>query len=98
MPELPEIETIKSVLKEEWISSLFDNIENKRNLFKLPGILGETIGNFGRDQLVAFAGPRKRGKTWWLMELGMRAMYKRLNVVFYTLEMSDEQIGLRMIQ
>lgn len=94
----PNTAAISLLVDKDWVGSLFDNIDNKRNLFKLPGVLGNIIQPFGRDQLVAFAGPRKRGKTFWLMEVAMRAITRKLNTVFYTLEMSDEQIGLRMIQ
>lgn len=56
-------------------------------LFKFPGVLGSYFGGFERSWLVSLQGPEKRGKTWWLQEFGFQALFNRLKVAIFTLEM-----------
>ncbi len=71
---------------------------SERPLFALPGALGRMMnGVLNRDQFIAFMGPEKRGKTWWLNELAIRAAMSRLNVVLFQVgDMSREQVVLRI--
>ena len=67
-------------------------------LFKMPGILGEFLGGFERDMLISFKGPEKRGKSFWLMETGMRALLARCNVATFIVgDMSQNQYIRRMM-
>ena len=64
------------------ILEVFDK-EDSRPLFNLHGGLGEMINDeLKRQCFVGFLGPEKIGKTWLLLELGMRAVRDRCNVAF----------------
>ncbi len=53
----------------------------------------------GRKELHLFVAPMKRGKTWWLVNLGKRAWWQdRKKVLHVTLEMSEERMIGRYIQ
>jgi hypothetical protein len=43
-------------------------------------------------------GPRKRGKSWFLMEASILAVLQGLRVAFFSLEMSDTGFGMRVIK
>jgi len=62
-------------------------------LIRLPKALGEFMNSqLVRDGFVAFMGPEKRGKTFLLMELSIRAMKSGCNVVFFQAgDMSEDQ-------
>jgi hypothetical protein len=50
-----------------------------------------------RDQFIALLGPEKRGKTWWLNELAIRAAKARYNVALFQIgDMSEEQCIVRL--
>lgn len=70
--------------------------EESSYLFQLPGVLGKMLGPFKRGYFVAFAAPVKRGKTWMLMEIAIRAMVSRLRVAFISLEMRKERVEQRI--
>lgn len=72
--------------------------EEHDDLFTLPGDLGKLIKTFARGDLIAVAAPGKRGKTWWLQEIGVRALFAGLKVVFISLEMSRSQMIRRFYQ
>lgn len=61
-------------------------------LFKMPGDLGELLHPFHREDVIAVVGPAKRGKSFWLSEIGVRAMLARLKVLFISLEMNEPQM------
>lgn len=66
-------------------------------LFKLPGALGEMLNSqFTREAFILLQGPEKRGKTWWLITLGMWAHRNRCNVAFFSVgDMSEQQFVRR---
>lgn len=72
--------------------------EERTPLFKLPGVLGEEIGEFCREDMVAVFGPASRGKSWWLQEIGLRAALNGLKVLHVSLEMSRGLIAERIGQ
>lgn len=72
--------------------------EESETLFKFPGKLGQIVGNFEREYLVAFLGVRGTGKTWWLLWVALLAVQQGYNVVFVSLEMSEKQIVKRIHQ
>lgn len=53
-------------------------------LFKIPGALGEIMNpQFVRAGFIALIGPEKRGKSFWIDELAIRAYRNRCNVVLF---------------
>lgn len=69
-------------------------------LFKYPGALGDFFGYaMARDSFIAFTGPEKRGKTFWLLDVAWRAMTERRKVVFFAVgDMSQDQMMHRFVQ
>lgn len=67
-------------------------------LFSLPGQLGKFVSPIKRDDFFVVVAPAKRGKTYWLMELAMLAFFNQVNVLFYSFEMTEKQILVRMYQ
>jgi len=70
--------------------------ESPEGLFKLPGQLGSFLGPFEREWLVGILGSFKKGKTWWIMELGIMALFHKLRVVFISLEMKKVTMDKRL--
>ena len=66
-------------------------------LIRFGGALGEFWNQeMTRDAFVALMGPEKRGKTWMLIDIAMRANRSGCNVVFFQAgDMSEEQYLLR---
>lgn len=53
-------------------------------LISYPDDLGDMLNDhLIRGGFVGFMGPEKRGKTAWLLELAMRAIMQKCNVVFF---------------
>lgn len=77
-----------------------NQILNQENeiLFQFPGHLGEMISPFTREDFVGIAAPMKRGKTFWLIELGIKGMMRGNKVLFYSLESSEQKIIKRIYQ
>lgn len=76
-----------------------DAIDSERNsIVRYPGALGNFFGDdLGRDEFIAFMGPEKRGKTWWLIDLCMRACEQGRKVAFFEVgDMSQRQILRRL--
>lgn len=65
--------------------AIFNAFDQDHNiLFNLPGPLGRlTRSQFLRDTFIAFMGREKIGKTWWLIELAIRAARNRRSVAFF---------------
>lgn len=77
---------IDSVLSHKWES-----------LIDFPGALGEFFGSaLSRDNFVAITAPEKRGKTFMLMELAIRAVLQGRKVMFFEVgDLSQRQIHKR---
>lgn len=54
-----------------------------------------TGGGFAKKELVAIQAPPGIGKTIWLVNLGFKFLTGGHNVVHYSMEMSEERLGLR---
>uniref|UniRef100_A0A6M3IN11 Helicase n=1 Tax=viral metagenome TaxID=1070528 RepID=A0A6M3IN11_9ZZZZ len=67
-------------------------------LFRFPGKLGWMLNDeLCRDKFLGFMGPEKRGKTWWLNEVAIRAAMARRNVILFQIgDMSMEQTVIRL--
>lgn len=72
--------------------------EDEEKLFRLRGALGELVGDICRQDFISIAAPMKRGKTYWLQEIGLEAYWRGLNVLFYSLEMSEKKMLRRIFQ
>ena len=81
-------EIINDVLAEAY----YDDLPTANTLFRMSGNLGYFMGWLKRGWLIAFMGPMKRGKTFWLIELMFEAITNRKKVLFISLEMSNEEI------
>lgn len=57
--------------------------------------LDRLIGGFKSKWLVTLLGATKGGKSWWLMEIAISAVFQGLNVLFVSLEMGKEVIDER---
>ena len=90
---------MKSVYDSHLKPDIDEGLEsNPYKLFKMPGKLGDLMGVFERDWLVAYLAPRKRGKTFLLQETGIQAATNGLNVCIISLEMSKNGFGGRLLQ
>mgnify|MGYP001282223031 CR=1 FL=1 len=67
-------------------------------LFHMPGDLGKAIGPLNRGDFIAYVGPPKRGKTFWMLETAWRPVFKGLKVFFASLEMQKPQMVRRAWQ
>lgn len=81
------------VFDPAFVTKVFDT--NRRDLFTMPGIVGDLFGPFRRNWLVGIFGTFKKGKSWYLLEVGTQALINKLNVAFFSLEMPDEEVGER---
>lgn len=78
------------------INEMWSAIEDRKKsvLFKYPGALGKFFGSsLELDGFLAFLGPEKRGKTYWLLDLAYRAMLSRKRVAFFEVgDLTKKQI------
>lgn len=85
---------------EAAIRAAFDS-NSQAPLFCYPGAAGEFLGVrdcFHRDCFVAFAGPKGRGKSFWLIDAAWRAMEQRCRVAFFAIgDMSQDQMMRRLM-
>lgn len=67
-------------------------------LFTLPGALGRMLNReLNRDMFLGIMGAEKRGKSWYLNELALRAAKTRCNVALFQVgDMSQEQVVVRL--
>jgi hypothetical protein len=80
------------------INKIRDAFEVDDGIFELPGVLGEAMGPLEREWLIGVAAPYKRGKTWMLGYFALQAFYQKLNVAFFSLEMSERKMTLRFLE
>lgn len=67
-------------------------------LFTLPGALGRMMNwHLAPGGFIAFMGPEKRGKSWYLMEMAVRACMSHVpTVIFQAGDMDNEDLTLRL--
>lgn len=61
-------------------------------LFEFPGARGKVIGKVHRGDFISYLSPMKRGKTWHLMDSAVEGMKNGLNVLFVSLEMTEDEM------
>jgi len=72
--------------------------EKQQAIFEFGGALGKYLHPLKRGKLIAFLGPPKRGKTFWLLEWAFQAYHSGCKVIFFSLEMQEEDIYQRFIE
>lgn len=72
--------------------------DQEEQLIQFPGALKTFLSPyFKRDAFIAFAGPDKRGKSWWLQEVVWQALRQRRRVLYYVLgDMSQNEVYQRL--
>lgn len=55
-----------------------------------------TQGGYGGGELILIFGPPKSGKSWTVIDMAAYAALIGYNVVYYTLELSEEYVGRRI--
>lgn len=75
----------------EQIKKMFDR--ESYSVIECPGVFGRFINKtLIRGGFVSFLAPEKRGKSFWLLELAIRALHNNANVVFFQAgDMTEEQ-------
>ncbi len=73
--------------------------EKGEPLIQYSGALGEFFkGALERDAFIAFMGPDKVGKSFWLIDIAYRAMLQRRRVAFFEVgDMSQNQVMRRLM-
>ena len=85
--------------KPDVIRNHYSDEQLKKNfLFSLPGEFGRFIGPFERNWLVGILAPAKRGKSFWLIEMALQAVFQRKKVIFISLEMNRQRIRRRIFR
>lgn len=93
-------ETGQSIFEEQNLTVDFPNLddlrevynEDRESLFRFPGDLGRYIGSLRRSKLIVFLGPTKRGKSHWLIECALQAVFSGLKVFFFSLELTKNEV------
>jgi hypothetical protein len=93
--ELGAGESIDVLNSPTVLQQVFDDLA--RDLVIYPGALGHFFSNqLGRESFVAFLGPEKVGKTFWLMDAGWRAALQRRKVAWFAAgDMTERQMMQR---
>lgn len=73
--------------------------EKGQSIIKYKGALGKFFGSaLEHDGFIAFMGPDKVGKTFWLIDLAFRSMTQRIKVAFFEVgDMSQNQTMRRLM-
>lgn len=73
-------------------------MEENEMLFEFPGAFGKVAGRFNRGDFLSFLAPMKRGKTHAMWYAAEAALLAGMRVVFFTLEMTENQMVRRAWQ
>ena len=95
-PDIRQAQVVNLFNDASVISHAFDNDDEE--IFIMPGVLGSVMGSFIREDFIAFIGPPKSGKTWWLMTMAVQAALQGKCVLYVSLEMSEKQVVRRFWQ
>ncbi len=73
--------------------------EQQEDIIKYPGALGNFFkGALVRDSFIAFMGPDKVGKSYWLQDMAFRGMTQRKKIAFFEAgDNSENQIMRRLM-
>jgi hypothetical protein len=94
--ELGEGQIIDVLQDEEAVDRSF--AQQAESLIRFKGDIGKFFGRtLCRDAFVAFLGPEKRGKTYWLIEIAWQAILQRRKVLFFEIgDLSEAQMMMRL--
>lgn len=92
----PHSKGVEVLKDQDALIKAFNYEEN--TLLELGGVLGEFIGPLSRGDFLGIFGPAGRGKSWWLLYFAVKACMANLNVLFFNLEMTEDQIIRRIFQ
>jgi len=70
--------------------------KGENDLFTLSGDIGSIFPVFSRGELYSVVAPTKRGKSNWLIYFLLEAVYNKKSVLFISIEMTEEEINLRV--
>lgn len=65
---------------------------HEEHMFSYPGVLGEVVGSFNRGDFLAILARVKMGKTYYLWDIARYATLFGYNALFFSLEMSRNQM------
>jgi hypothetical protein len=82
---------------KEFIGKMFSAMKKSVIRFPYPA-LEELFKDVYRGEIIAVAGPAKRGKSFLMNQLGYYALYSGLNVAVFSFEMDSEVMGMRLFQ
>jgi len=80
----------------DFVDKVFE--EREETFFRIPGKLGELVGNLERGFLVLVCAPVKRGKSFMFQEMAVIGILNNLNTVFISAEMSKEKLSQRIFK
>lgn len=85
-------------LSLEFLKEVFTRKDDDERLVEFPDALGKFLSPYlKRNSFISFAGPSKRGKSFWLQEIVWRALKQRRRVLYYVLgDMSKDDVGHRL--
>jgi hypothetical protein len=92
---------------DDWINPFDDEtiqramaVQEDNSLIHYPGDLEKFLSPFfERDGFISFAGPEKRGKSYWLMDAAYRAIIQKRRTLYYVVgDMSETQVMRRFIR
>lgn len=93
----PVMEENGFVYSEEALNNTFSSMKDKDDyFFRMPKDLGRFMGDLNRGWLIAISAPFKVGKTFLLGEMAVIAALSGLRVVFFSLEMSLNEMRQRI--
>lgn len=69
--------------------------QDRTPIMSFPGNLGRYMHPLLRGKLIAFLAPPKSAKSWHLIHCAFTALTQRKNVIFFSLEMSEEEVQER---
>lgn len=83
-------ESVSILRDSDLIVNAYTKEESK--LFRFDGAYGRLVGDIYREDFVAYLASMKAGKTFTLIDAGVEAMKAGLKVVFFSLEMSRDNM------
>lgn len=87
----------RDIFADEDIHATFQREKESQVLVRFPGDLDKFLSPyFERTAFVAFTGPEKRGKSFWLQEVVWQALRQKRRILYYAFgDMSEDDIRQR---
>ena len=81
-----DVQTIRSFFQED----------EENTLFSFDGPINDLIGPLKRGWLLGIMAPMKRGKSFWLAEIMVQALFNKLRVLYVSFEMTKNDLQERV--